>query len=222
MKRALTLHSGCAKAGICSPGFTLIELLIVVGIITILAVLSMPTFKNVLSGSKLAKCSSNMREWGMGFQMYMNDHDGFLPQQAEHLGDPDSNWQELIAPYVTGGEKIWNFRNALRARFRCPGDKTTGIVYGSTHYLSPLRYNKAPAKLISLNQKLSDFLLLGENYTGEFWDTRPDGNPAAGGRIDYNRHSSGKSKIANFLFADFHVEPLSYQQTLDRPVVVIP
>lgn len=202
--------------------FTLVEMAVVAGIICVLAVLSMPAFKNVLASSKLAKCAGNLRSWGMGFQGYMNDNDGFLPQQAEVAGNTDTHWQELIAPYVIGNEKIWNSRNAMRTRFRCPGDKTTGIVYGSTHYLSPLRYNKAPAKLVSLNQKLSDYLLLGENYTGELWDTRPDADTPAGGRVDYNRHRIGAKKVANFLFADFHVEPLTYQETLDRPVITVP
>jgi len=209
-------HSGHRTA------FTLVEMAVVAGIICVLAVLSMPAFKNVLASSKLAKCAGNLRSWGMGFQAYMNDNDGFLPQQAEVSGNADTQWQELIAPYVVGNEKIWNSRNAMRTRFRCPGDKTTGIVYGSTHYLSPLRYNKAPAKLLTLNQKLSEYVLLGENYTGEFWDTRPDSDTPAGGRIDYSRHRIGANKVANFLFADFHVEPLTYQQTLDRPVITVP
>lgn len=205
-----------------APAFSLVETLVAVGVITLLAVLSLPAFKNVLEGSKLTKCSSNLRQWGLGFQAYANDNDGLLPQQAEVAGNGDTHWQELIAPYVTGEKKIWNHRNAMRTQFRCPGDKTTGIVYGSLHYLSPLRYGKAPAKLVSLNHKLSDFLLLGENYTGELWDTRADVEPPAGGRIDYGRHRVGKNKTANFLFADLHVEPLTYQQTLDRPVVVVP
>jgi prepilin-type processing-associated H-X9-DG protein len=202
--------------------FTLVEMAVVAGIICVLAVLSMPAFKNVLASSKLTKCASNLRQWGLGFQGYMNDNDGRLPQQAEVTDNADTHWQELIAPYVVGNEKMWNSRNALRTRFRCPGDKTTGIVYGSTHYLSPLRYNRAPVKLVSLNQKASDFLLLGENYTGELWDTRPGGDTPTGGRVDYNRHVMGKNKVANFLFADFHIEPLTYEQTLQRPVISVP
>jgi prepilin-type N-terminal cleavage/methylation domain-containing protein/prepilin-type processing-associated H-X9-DG protein len=203
-------------------GFTLVELLVVIGVIAILAVLSMPAFKNVMSGSKLTKCSSNIRQWGMGFQGWMNDHDGMLPQTAEVNGNADTHWQELIAPYVVGDQVMWNKRNVMRSKFRCPGDKVPGIVYCSTHYLSPLRYNKAPLKLINIDKKLSDCLLLTENYTGEIWDTRPDTEKPAGGRIDYMRHRVGGKDVANILFADFHVEPLSYQQTLDRPVICNP
>lgn len=222
MKSSHSLDSASDPSHLRSSAFTLIEMIVVIGVIALLAILSMPAFKNVLAGSNQTKCSSNLRQWGLGFQAYMNDNDGRLPQQAEIAGNADSHWQELIAPYVTGEQKIWNYRNALRTKFRCPGDKTTGIVYGSLHYLSPLRYGKAPAKLTALNHKLSDFLLLGENYTGELWDTRPDAEPPAGGRIDYGRHKIGKNKTANFLFADLHVESLTYQQTLDRPVLVVP
>lgn len=220
MKRSLPPPS--RQNTIRHSGFTLIEILIVAGIITVLAALSMPAFKNVLSGSKLTKCSSNLRQWGMGFQMYMNDHDGYFPQQAEVAGNADTHWQELIAPYVVGDRKNWSQRNVMRTDFACPGEKVAGgIVYGGNIYLRPTQYNKAPQKLISLNHKFSDFALLADNYTGEFWTTVPKANPTSGG-VSYSRHKVGSKDVANFLFADFHVEPLSYQQTLDRPVICMP
>ncbi len=110
-----------------------------------------------------------------------------------------------------------------KAEATLPYAQADGIVYGGNTYLRPTQYSKAPPKIVSINQKLSNFVLLAENYTGEFWTTAPftgkGGNPA---RIDYTRHSVGGKGVANILFADFHIEPLSYQQTLDRPVITVP
>jgi len=209
----------------------MVEVLVVIGIIAVLTVLITPAFQNVLSGSKLAKCSSNLRQWGLAFQQYMNDHDGYLPQQAEIAGNADTHWQELIAPYLVGDKKNWNQRNVMRAQFPCPGETIPGgIVYGGSYYIrtqllqadgSYKQNSTAPKKLANLNKNLSDFVLLAENYTGEFWDTAPKSNPTLGG-IDYTRHRIGGKNVSNFLFADFHIEPLSYQQTLTRPAITLP
>lgn len=204
-------------------GFTLIEILVVMVILAVLAAALVPLITGIKARANQTVCAGNLRQWGIGYQSYMGDNNGFLPQQAEVAGNSDTSWQELIAPYVIGDEvKIWNRRNALRAKFRCPGDKTTGIVYGCSHYFSPIRYNRAPSKLLNLKHKVSDLVLMSENYTGEFWDTRADNLPAAGGRIDYSRHKVGGKNVANILFVDFHIEALSYRQTLDRPLRSIP
>jgi prepilin-type N-terminal cleavage/methylation domain-containing protein len=209
------------RGAVCSrrKGWTLVELLVAIGIVLLLASLGFPAAKRVLDNAKFTKCSSNLRQWGMGFQSYLNDHDGYFPQQAEVLGDANTQWQELIAPYLVGFSTATGKRFTMRDRFRCPNDKTTGIVYGGNTYLRPSQYSKAPPKLISLNKKLADFALMAENYTGEYWDTHPwNGNNG----LDYTRHTIGGKSLANFLFADMHVEALSYDDTLKRPVITIP
>jgi len=205
-------------------GFTLIELLVSIGIIAILAALTLPALNNARRSAGLVKCTSALQQWGQGFQLYCNDHDGFLPEQAEVSADSNTQWQEMIAPYVIGDAGTANYRRfVLRQKLRCPYAQADGIVYGGNTYLRPTQYSKAPPKIVSINQKLSDFVLLAENYTGEFWTTAPftgkGGNPA---RIDYTRHTVGGKNVANILFADFHIEPLSYQQTLDRPAITLP
>ncbi len=201
-------------------GFTLIELITVISIILVLAALVMPSIGRMTEKAKLTKCVNVMQQWGTGFQLYITDHDGNLPQAEEVAGNADTQWQEKIAPYLVGDEGVAGKRFILRARYRCPADKLTGgIVYGGNTYLRATQYGKAPRKLVSIDQKKSDFMLLGENYTGELWDPRPrEGNTG----VDYKRHKTGNKQVANFLFADFHVEPLSYQETEDRPVVCIP
>lgn len=201
--------------------FTLVEILVTVAIIGILATLLFPTVSRIKDNANLTKCSSNLRQWGIAYQLYMADHDGLLPQQERVLSDPNTHWQNLIAPYVMGGTKTY-LSIDLRTKFRCPNDKTTGIVYGCSYYLSPPNYAQAPAKLINLNKKLSDFILMAENYTGEFWNTAPAATPLTGGYIDYTRHKSGGKNVSNILFADFHIEPLSYEQTLSRPATTVP
>src|SRR5436309_1875257 len=60
-------------------GFTLIELLVVIAIIAILAAILFPVFAQARSKARAATCLSNLKQWGVAFNMYMQDADGKYP-----------------------------------------------------------------------------------------------------------------------------------------------
>ncbi|MCG3147574.1 MAG: hypothetical protein PCFJNLEI_01014 [Verrucomicrobiae bacterium] len=57
----------------------MIELLVVVAIIALLASLLLPALRTARAKSRTTKCVANLRQIGLGFQMYLDDHHGFLP-----------------------------------------------------------------------------------------------------------------------------------------------
>ncbi|MDQ3624947.1 MAG: DUF1559 domain-containing protein [Verrucomicrobiota bacterium] len=59
--------------------FTLIELLVVIAIIAVLAALIFPVYGRVRSAADSTKCTSNLRQIGIGINAYMNDNDNFFP-----------------------------------------------------------------------------------------------------------------------------------------------
>ena len=201
----------------------MVEMLVSIAIVGVLAALVLSGFGRVNENARVAKCASNLRQIGQGIVLYMGDNDGKLPTWETVTNVGSTTWQEKIAPYLVGNKgAVNNQRFVLRTYLGCPSDKGGGIVYGVNKYLTPESRSGAYTRLLNVKTKLSDTLLVGENYTAELWNINP-GNGKSSDNVDYTRHKVGSKKaVANFLFADFHVETLSYQDAVARPVIMDP
>src|SRR5436309_2542080 len=62
--------------------FTLVELLVVIGIISILIGILLPTLGRARKASQEIVCQSNLRQFGLGIQMYANLNKGCMPQKG--------------------------------------------------------------------------------------------------------------------------------------------
>jgi prepilin-type N-terminal cleavage/methylation domain-containing protein/prepilin-type processing-associated H-X9-DG protein len=61
-----------------SSGFTLIELLVVVAIIAVLIAILLPSIGMAREKAKQTVCQTTMRQYGYAYQMYANDHSGWI------------------------------------------------------------------------------------------------------------------------------------------------
>lgn len=83
--------------------FTLIELLVVIAIIAILAAILFPVFAQAKEAAKKTKAMTQMRQLGIGLQMYLNDHDDvFMPSTNYDapLDDPSRIWTVPLNAYI--------------------------------------------------------------------------------------------------------------------------
>jgi len=81
-------------------GFTLIELLVVIAIIAILASILMPALAKAREAAKRAKCASNLKQWGIIFKMYANEHDGNFPDKNPEMFAPCLNPVRVYPKYL--------------------------------------------------------------------------------------------------------------------------
>ena len=106
-------------------GFTLIEVLVVIAIIAILTATLLPVLANAKKKGVQVKCMSNLKQIGIGLQMFADDNEDFLPGPlaagARASYDKTSS-QELIyhiATYV--GDPAPSPKTTISRVFRCPG-----------------------------------------------------------------------------------------------------
>jgi len=122
----LLLPPNCERTKGEARGFTLVEFLVVTTVIALLAALLLPALSRGKSQGRRTQCASTLRQVGIAFRMYLDDH-RFFP---DYYGEPGSFWADRLAPY---SKMAWTNRASHCPEYK--GHLATGFVaWGSYSY----------------------------------------------------------------------------------------
>ncbi len=130
--------------------FTLIELLVVIAIIAILAALLLPALASAKKKGQQAVCLSNLKQVGLAFAIYLNDHDdrfpdrrdlksslpgGFHPWTTWPPSDPRAGWAATTFSNECPNFNVWFCPAALNS---ATGNATQSVQSVSSDINAPL------------------------------------------------------------------------------------
>jgi len=193
--------------------------LIVVAIIAILASLALPMAVAVRSSAQATACLSNLRQFGMGFLAYPEDHEGRMP---------DWKWQEAVHPYLKASGRVAGYAAADRdldfRMARCATAPThtkaglklhvsyayTGVYWRSfPAFIHFAWYNRAgnlsghPVIMETQIQRPSEKVLLTEQWSDTGWTNWGEDT------LNDQRLRQMHRGRSNVLCADGHVESIA-------------
>ncbi|MBM4024102.1 MAG: type II secretion system protein [Planctomycetes bacterium] len=111
--------------------FTLIELLVVIAIIALLMSILMPALQRVRKQARTVACLSNLKQWGIWFAMYAEDHNGRF---MKGFTITNQRAVQVLGQYHQCDDKILTCPNATKPWFDETGVATglEGTFLGST------------------------------------------------------------------------------------------
>ncbi|MSU28510.1 MAG: hypothetical protein CK546_03995 [Pedosphaera sp.] len=171
--------------------FTLIELLVVIAIIGVLAGMLLPVMSKAKEAGRGTVCLSNLRQLGLGLQLYVQDHNNRLPFMRDALlgtnSVPVTNATVLPSPesvlmrYTGGSSNLW----------KCPSDRIDVFLQTGTSYAwNSLLNGQDSDRLVVMN------IAFNSHQIPVFYD-----------KDDFHK-DRGPGKEVNFLYADGHINKL--------------
>jgi len=131
---------GSAFAGGVRRAFTLIELLVVISIIALIIGITFPALGQARESGRRVKCLANLRSFGQGFTLYMNESKGLFPlvRPLHNTGNPPPpgggndpslldilpNYLDVDAPRREDPDDPNSFFISADV-FKCPSDRSS-------------------------------------------------------------------------------------------------
>ena len=199
--------------------FTLIELLVVVAIIAILISIAYPVYTGILERGKLTQDMNNLRQIGLGIQIYLNDNDQILP--ATTTAWPGTTAAPALYPKYISSRKVFQSPFDKRPSSEA-GDGTPPVSYGINANVYILVAATPPGIVRNMTRvvSLASTILIAPRFNGNpatasAWPGTAGNAPAlppggAGGGIAEALGTHANGTRINAFFCDLHTESLTF------------
>lgn len=140
--------------------FTLIELLVVIAIIAILAAILFPVFAKAREKARQTSCTSNVKQLGLAWMMYVQDYDEtFPPTNSTQSAPGNTEW----GPNTSKGN------GAFPCKPCRPRSKVTGLPYDPRPFAMPYIKNTDLFKCPSDNGIPASLVPSEPSQGGKVW-----------------------------------------------------
>ncbi len=219
--------------------FTLVELLVVISIIAVLSAIMLPSLSKAKERGKMIQCVSQLRQLGVLMNMYIETNGDIIPACSNNwptVSNPYAGkWQDVLMMFYAPSKTLYNNcylapadADGLRVPygpFACPSGRAFDTVVSTRHYginlakdgersgfasgtlgsplmkTSRIRNPSKRAAIMDLDRWASSSPVPGVLQKSDMVTSSPYG-------IGVWRHMGN---MANFCFADGHVEQLAKQ-----------
>ena len=202
------------KSRLPSAGFKLVELLVVIGIIGTLAALLLPALSAAKMRAYRIVCINNLRQVGLGYHMFLHDHNSQLPMQVSV--DDGGSAEYVQYGLSIGGQfytsyhcfEVLSNQGIVPAQLLCPADASRDYA---TNMPSLQNYNLSYAIGVNADYNQANSILAGDrNVIVQTYNTPTIQVISPGSRLQWT--SEMHRYKGNMLVTDGHVDEWNQQR----------
>jgi prepilin-type processing-associated H-X9-DG protein len=209
--------------------FTLTELLVVAPVALLLGTMLFAVSHDAKQQLQAAACLNNMRQWGLGFMLYANDHQDYFPFDGAYDDPPcvaanAQAWFNVVPPYI-GQKPLCQLYRAgtpptplTKSVWSCPSATNVTVQPTPTNPYFMYSMNVCWHEEGNTSVHFRRNRATSPSNTILFCEEPEDNFPFTSGAYDFvTRHFGG----SNFVFADGHAGWIAFtnfcRQTFGGP-----